>query len=367
MTDTSVFFSAIAPEVKEILRQLDTAGRPGLPYQLVMAQAAIETGWSAAGCNQGNPGWRGENNLSGISVNGKILNFSTKDAYVSAYVRAITEPAYKNCFVESTTEAAVALGASKWRTFVPLADRAAVALGADPWAGSHYELPGGIPGSALEAVIGNYAQEMAEVMGIQPAPQAPVTVEPGQTLDQIAQAHDLTAAEIEEENPQISNPNYIVPGERLTIEPVHTAGKLAGSAVDTENRDQGELEGAAPKAEATEGATEKTVEGQAGAQITAQKPKSMANSDTNGTRKNVPDVAVFGDGDTFALWVKASSQAEGWMKTTKVANLPTGCLIQAETQQRNPDGSYALSQALVFVHGIWIDKASDPPKLVFMS
>lgn len=79
------------------------------------------------------------------------------------------------------------------------------------------------------------------------------------------------------------------------------------------------------------------------------KEKTLFNSDISGTHQNVPDVQVFGEGDTFKLWTKASSQREGWMKSTKVANLPNGALVQTETQQRNPDGSYALSQALVFV------------------
>ncbi len=92
--------------------------------------------------------------------------------------------------------------------------------------------------------------------------------------------------------------------------------------------------------------------------------KTLGNTDVNGTHKNVPDVVVYGDGDTFALWVKASSQAQGFMKTSKVANIPGGCLVQTETQQRNPDGSYALSQALAYVPHLWLDKTQDPPRLV---
>ena len=92
--------------------------------------------------------------------------------------------------------------------------------------------------------------------------------------------------------------------------------------------------------------------------------KTLGNTDINGTRKNVPDVMVYGDGDTFALWLKASSQNEGWMKSSKVANVPGGCLVQTETQQRNFDKSYALSQALAFVPGVWLDKTQDPPCMV---
>ncbi len=96
----------------------------------------------------------------------------------------------------------------------------------------------------------------------------------------------------------------------------------------------------------------------------SMKEKTLGNTDINGTHKNVPDVVVYGNGDTFALWLKASSQNEGWMKTSKVANVSGGCLVQTETQQRNPDGSYALSQALAFVPGVWLDKATDPPRMM---
>lgn len=94
------------------------------------------------------------------------------------------------------------------------------------------------------------------------------------------------------------------------------------------------------------------------------KDKTLHNSDISGTRQNVPDVQVFGDGDTFRLWVKASSQSEGWMKTTKVANVPGGALVQTETQQRNPDGSYALSQALTYAPGVWLSEETDCGRLM---
>lgn len=78
--------------------------------------------------------------------------------------------------------------------------------------------------------------------------------------------------------------------------------------------------------------------------------KTLHNSDMSGTRKNVADLAVFGDNDTFQLLCKASSQSEGWMKSTKAMEIPDiGCVVQVTTQQRNPDGSYAIAEALTFV------------------
>lgn len=79
------------------------------------------------------------------------------------------------------------------------------------------------------------------------------------------------------------------------------------------------------------------------------KEKTLHNSDISGTRQNVPDVIVIGNGDMFQLLCKASSQSEGWMKSTKALQTPDGCLVQVTTQQRNPDGSYAVAEALTFV------------------
>lgn len=87
--------------------------------------------------------------------------------------------------------------------------------------------------------------------------------------------------------------------------------------------------------------------------------KTLGNSDTNGTTRNVPDVKFFGDGDAWQLICKASSEREGWMKSTKAMRLPNGCLVQVTTQQRNPDGSYALAEALTFVPGVGVATAID--------
>ena len=80
--------------------------------------------------------------------------------------------------------------------------------------------------------------------------------------------------------------------------------------------------------------------------------KTLYNSDVSEARTNVPDIKVVGEGDTFLLLCKASSQNEGWMKSTKAMEIPSvGCVVQVTTQQRNPDGSYAVAEALTFVPG----------------
>ena len=83
--------------------------------------------------------------------------------------------------------------------------------------------------------------------------------------------------------------------------------------------------------------------------------KTLHNSDISGARENVPDIQVVGDGDMFRLLCKASSQKEGWMKSTKAMKVTGGCIVQVTTQQRNPNGSYAVAEALTYVPGVRID------------
>lgn len=82
------------------------------------------------------------------------------------------------------------------------------------------------------------------------------------------------------------------------------------------------------------------------------KQKTLHNSDISGTRKNVTDVKVVGNGDTFQLLCKASSEKEGWMKSTKAMEVEGGSVVQVTTQQTNPDGSYSVAEALAYVPGV---------------
>ncbi len=78
--------------------------------------------------------------------------------------------------------------------------------------------------------------------------------------------------------------------------------------------------------------------------------KTLHNSDISGATKNVPDIQVFGDGDLWRLISKASSKAEGWMKSTKVMEIPNvGCVVQVTTQQGDQ-----IAEALTFVPNVEI-------------
>ena len=90
------------------------------------------------------------------------------------------------------------------------------------------------------------------------------------------------------------------------------------------------------------------------------KTKTLGNTELNGARKNVSDLVVWGYGDMFQLMAKASSEEEGWMKSTKGMDTGTGTLVQVTTQQRNPDGSYSVAEALTFVPGSYLHETRDP-------
>ena len=84
------------------------------------------------------------------------------------------------------------------------------------------------------------------------------------------------------------------------------------------------------------------------------KEKTLGNSCSNGATKNVKDIMFWGDGDIFKLISKASSQNEGWMKSTKAMSVGNGVVVQVTTQQRNKDNSYSVAEAITFVPNVKI-------------
>lgn len=77
--------------------------------------------------------------------------------------------------------------------------------------------------------------------------------------------------------------------------------------------------------------------------------KSLDNVNFKQAQANDPGIKFFGDPDVWKLLCKVSSEKQGWMKSTKVLETWNGFLVQVSTQQRNPDGSYALAEALAYV------------------
>lgn len=93
--------------------------------------------------------------------------------------------------------------------------------------------------------------------------------------------------------------------------------------------------------------------------------RTLDNTNVVEAQAKAADLKVVGNGDLFQLLCKASSAAQGWMKSTKAMQAPGGCVVQVTTQQRNPDGSWAVAEALTFVPGVEIvDDVNGGRKLV---
>ena len=71
----------------------------------------------------------------------------------------------------------------------------------------------------------------------------------------------------------------------------------------------------------------------------------------------VPDLEVYGNGDTFQLICKASSKKQQWMKSTKAMEIKgVGCIVQVTTQQGTN-----IAEALTFVSGVRILAIDNDP------
>lgn len=72
--------------------------------------------------------------------------------------------------------------------------------------------------------------------------------------------------------------------------------------------------------------------------------KTLSNTTENQTQEQVKDVQFWGLPNMWKLISKAWSEEEGWMKSTKAMQLPTGVLIQVSTQQGDN-----IAEALQFI------------------
>ena len=83
--------------------------------------------------------------------------------------------------------------------------------------------------------------------------------------------------------------------------------------------------------------------------------KNTTNSDTI---KNIDDAFIFGN-DCWKLITKFSSESRGTMKSTKAMKCGKDVVIQVTTQQKNPDGSYSVAEALTTAHNKKIVETTD--------
>ena len=83
--------------------------------------------------------------------------------------------------------------------------------------------------------------------------------------------------------------------------------------------------------------------------------KCLHNKNIAEAKKNTRDLEVYGDGDLWVLLCKASSESKGWMKSTKVMEIPcVGCLVQVTTQQGEN-----VAEAVTFIPGVIISHGAD--------
>lgn len=82
--------------------------------------------------------------------------------------------------------------------------------------------------------------------------------------------------------------------------------------------------------------------------------KPLGNTTTIDAVKSTNDIQIVGNPDKWVLICKASSERQGWMKSTKAYELLSGCLIQVSTEKRNPDGSWSLCEAIQFIPNLTI-------------
>jgi hypothetical protein len=83
--------------------------------------------------------------------------------------------------------------------------------------------------------------------------------------------------------------------------------------------------------------------------------KSLTNTNPEDVKETTPDIEFWGNPDTFTLISKASSESQGWMKSTKAMEIPrVGVVIQVTTQQGDQ-----VAEALTFVPGVEIIPLKD--------
>lgn len=88
--------------------------------------------------------------------------------------------------------------------------------------------------------------------------------------------------------------------------------------------------------------------------------KTLDVSDPESAKSKILDIKTVGDPNLWLVLAKASSEREGWMKSTKVLPIDgVGCLVQVSTQQRNEDGTNAVAEALQFLPGVKLIEERD--------
>ncbi len=84
------------------------------------------------------------------------------------------------------------------------------------------------------------------------------------------------------------------------------------------------------------------------------------NTTASQAKDNVKDIVFWGNGDMFRLISKASSKAEGWMKSTKAMEIENwGCVVQVSTQQWDN-----VAESITFIPGVKIEETKENDKVI---
>jgi len=90
--------------------------------------------------------------------------------------------------------------------------------------------------------------------------------------------------------------------------------------------------------------------------------KDLSRTNMDGAEES--GMKTHGDPGAWKCICKAWNEKEGWMKSTKAMQVGSaGCLIQVTTQQRNPDGSYSLAEAVCFAERVNLTEEAGIAKL----
>ena len=83
------------------------------------------------------------------------------------------------------------------------------------------------------------------------------------------------------------------------------------------------------------------------------KMKNLHNTSMSDVRSNTPDINITGNPGAWVCLCKASSKQDGWMKSTKGLEVPSGVVLQTTTEFRNDVNEVtACTDALVFVPNV---------------
>ena len=133
---------------------------------------------------QGKEGWKGRNNLTGISPGGVIADYATLTEYADAYARVIQDPAPAFNYTQVLS--------------APDVPAQLVALGWSAWNGTNHYAQGGVVGAKLteiwdadQAEIAAALQGEAKQTTTSATPQAPQFARPTSLAEAAKLAQDL--------------------------------------------------------------------------------------------------------------------------------------------------------------------------------